>query len=30
MRLFNAVYTAMQIGRLDLIIRIYKSLREDK
>lgn len=29
MRVFNTLFTAIQIGRLDLVMRIYKSLKED-
>lgn len=30
MRVFNAVYTALQLGKINLILRVYKFMKEDK
>jgi hypothetical protein len=30
MRVFNSIYTALQLGHLGLVLRVYKSLKGEK
>ena len=30
MKVFSSVYTALQLGKLSLMLKIYKSLKEEK
>ena len=30
MRVFNSIYTSLQLGHLGLVLKVYKSLKEEK